>query len=68
MEQDKALDKKLWQQVTKRIGNNLDYDDFLIMCKLHAKYKKHKYHEPNFCSCNAKRINQWIKEESECLK
>ena len=68
MEQDKALDKKLWQQVTKRIGNNLDHDDFLIMCKLHAKYKKHKYHEPNFCSCNAKRMNPWIKEGSEGLK
>lgn len=71
MEQDKDLDIKLWKEVKLRIDSdkpNLAYEDFQIMCELHSKYMKHKYHEPNFCGCNAKRINQWIKEVSKCLE
>ena len=67
MEQNQTLDKFLWKKVRKRITSQMEHDDFLIMCQLHAKYMKHKYHEPNFCSCNARRINQWIKEVDKCL-
>ena len=68
MEQDKIEDKKVWKKIASSLKSEMVYEDFQVMCALHAKYMKHKYHEPNFCDCNAKRINQWIKEVSECLK
>ena len=68
MEQDKIVDRKVWNKIASTLKREMVYEDFQLMCKLHAKYKKHKYHEPNFCSCNAKQINNWIKEVSECLK
>jgi|TARA_B100001093_G_scaffold516869_1_gene596771 hypothetical protein len=67
MERNKSLDKTLWKEVRKRITSRMQHDDFLIMCQLHAKYMKHKYHELNFCDCNARRINQWIEEVDKCL-
>ena len=68
MEQDKVLDKKNWSKISKRINSEMNYEDFQVMCTYHAKYKKHKYTEPSFCSCNAKQIKQWIREVDECLK
>jgi hypothetical protein len=68
MEQDKVVDQKVWHKIASSLKNEMVYEDFQVLCGLHAKYMKHKYHEPNFCSCNAKMINQWIKEVSECLK
>ena len=67
MEQDKIIDRKIWAEISPNIKREMVYEDFQVMCSLHAKYMKHKYHEPNFCSCNAKRINQWIKEVNKCL-
>mgnify|MGYP005999546741 CR=1 FL=1 len=70
MEQDKNLDIQLWKQTKERIDNdkpNLEHEDFITICKLHAKYKKHKYIEISFCGCNKKQIHQWIKEVDECL-
>jgi hypothetical protein len=54
------LDKKDWSQFrlgTKQVITNVEYK---MVCELHAKYYKHKYNEP--CTCNPRRIKQWIKE------
>ena len=39
---------------------HLSAKEFELVCQLHAKYYKHKYHKP--CTCNPKKIVQWIKD------
>ena len=68
MEQDKALDKKTWQQVHARINSEITLEEFKVMCEIHAKYYNQKYSEPNFCSCNNKEIKRWIKQVNEVFK
>ena len=51
-------DKLIWNGVKERITSKMSNQDFKIMCKLHAKYFNHKYSE--FCTCNKKRLRQWI--------
>ena len=52
------LDVRTWQEVYARITHKITNDDFKIMCKLHSKYFKHKYSEP--CTCNKRRLRQWV--------
>jgi len=53
-------DKIIWQGVKQRITSTMSNEDFKIMCKLHSKYFNHKYSEP--CTCNKRRLRQWIEE------
>ena len=53
-------DKIIWQGVKQRITSVMSNEDFKIMCKLHSKYFNHKYSEP--CTCNKRRLRQWIEE------
>ena len=58
-------DKLIWNGVKERITSKMSNQDFKIMCRLHAKYFNHKYSE--FCTCNKKRLRQWIQELSDKL-
>jgi hypothetical protein len=53
-------DKIIWNGVKQRITSVMSNEDFKIMCKLHSKYFNHKYSEP--CTCNKRRLRQWIEE------
>ena len=53
-------DKIIWNGVKKRMTSVMSNEDFKIMCKLHSKYFNHKYSEP--CTCNKRRLRQWIEE------
>ncbi len=53
-------DKIIWQGVKERMTSVMSNEDFKIMCKLHSKYFNHKYSEP--CTCNKRRLRQWIEE------
>ncbi len=53
-------DKIIWQGVKHRTTSVMSNEDFKIMCKLHSKYFNHKYSEP--CTCNKRRLRQWIEE------
>jgi hypothetical protein len=53
-------DKIIWQGVKQRMTSTMSNEDFKIMCKLHSKYFNHKYSEP--CTCNKRRLRQWIEE------
>ena len=53
-------DKSIWNGVKQRMTSTMSNEDFKIMCKLHSKYFNHKYSEP--CTCNKRRLRQWIEE------
>jgi hypothetical protein len=53
-------DKIIWNGVKQRMTSVISNEDFKIMCKLHSKYFNHKYSEP--CTCNKRRLRQWIEE------
>jgi len=53
-------DKIIWHGVKQRMTSTMSNEDFKIMCKLHSKYFNHKYSEP--CTCNKRRLRQWIEE------
>ena len=53
-------DKIIWNGVKLRMTSVMSNEDFKIMCKLHSKYFNHKYSEP--CTCNKRRLRQWIEE------
>lgn len=53
-------DKIIWNGVKQRMTSIMSNEDFKIMCKLHSKYFNHKYSEP--CTCNKRRLRQWIEE------
>jgi hypothetical protein len=53
-------DKIIWNGVKQRMTSVMSNEDFKIMCKLHSKYFNHKYSEP--CTCNKRRLRQWIEE------
>ena len=54
------IDINNWKQFKAEVKDKLSKDQYKLLCTLHAKYYKHKYHEP--CSCNPKRLLQWIAE------
>ena len=51
-----------WQQIKVRIKANrkLSRADYKVMCRLHSEVFNHPYKEP--CTCNKKRIRQWISD------
>jgi len=53
-------DKIIWNGVKQRMTSVMSNEDFKIMCRLHSKYFNHKYSEP--CTCNKRRLRQWIEE------
>jgi len=53
-------DKIIWNGVKQRMTSVMSNEDFKIMCKLHSKYFNHKYNEP--CTCNKRRLRQWIEQ------
>jgi len=53
-------DKIIWNGVKERMTSTMSNEDFKIMCKLHSKCFNHKYSEP--CTCNKRRLRQWIEE------
>lgn len=57
IEEHKA-DKKTWQEIKARCISTMSRDDFLLMCELHSKHLKHRYHEP--CTCNKRTLRKWI--------
>jgi len=52
------IDRDNWKQFKVEVKDKLSQDQYKLLCELHAKYYKHKYSEP--CSCNPKRLIQWI--------
>ena len=53
-------EKKQWKEFKANVKSRLTQDQYKLLCRLHAKYYKHNYHEP--CSCNPKRLLQWISD------
>ncbi len=51
-------DKIIWNGVKERITTKMSNQDFKIMCRLHSRYFNHEYEEP--CTCNKRRLRQWI--------
>jgi len=58
-------DKIIWNGVKQRMTSVMSNEDFKIMCKLHSKYFNHKYNEP--CTCNKRRLRQWIEQLNDKL-
>ena len=58
-------DKIIWNGVKQRMKSVMSNEDFKIMCKLHSKYFNHKYNEP--CTCNKRRLRQWIEQLNDQL-
>ncbi len=58
-------DRLIWNGVKQRISSKMTREDFRTMCRLHAKYFNHKYSE--LCTCNKKRIRQWIEQLNDKL-
>jgi hypothetical protein len=54
------LDYGKWTEFRLDTKSHLNAAEFELVCQLHAKYLKHKYQKP--CTCNPKRIKQWIKD------
>ena len=52
------IDRYNWKQFKAEVKDKLNKEQYKLLCELHAKYYKHKYREP--CSCNPKRLIQWI--------
>ena len=52
------LDRLDWYNFRNNLSNKIDKHQFELICKLHAKYYKHKYYKP--CTCNPKTIKTWI--------
>ena len=58
-------DKIIWNGVKQRTTSKMSNEDFKIMCKLHSKYFNNKYSEP--CTCNKRRLRQWIEQLNDKL-
>jgi hypothetical protein len=52
--------RKQWEQFKAEVKEKLTREQYKLICSFHSIYYKHKYHEP--CSCNPKRLVQWINE------
>jgi hypothetical protein len=52
------IDRDNWKHFKAEVKDKLSKEQYKLLCELHAKYYKHKYSEP--CSCNPKRLIQWI--------
>jgi len=52
--------REQWKQFKADVKGKLTREQYKLLCQLHSVYYKHKYTEP--CSCNPKRLVQWINE------
>ena len=52
------IDKKDWKQFKADVKGKLSQEQYKLLMRLHSKYYNHKYTE--LCSCNPKRLVQWI--------
>ena len=52
------LDYEDWTQFRANTSNQINKDEFELVCQLHAKYYKHSFYKP--CSCSPRTINKWI--------
>ncbi len=53
-------DNEKWKLFRMDTKSYLSQAEFTMVCKLHAKYYKHKFYKP--CTCSPKTINQWIRD------
>tara|TARA_R110002124_G_scaffold60702_1_gene166410 strand:- start:420 stop:635 length:216 start_codon:yes stop_codon:yes gene_type:complete len=53
-------DRKDWETFRASKKTSLSGEEFEMVCELHSKYYKHKFHKP--CTCSPKITNKWIKE------
>ena len=58
-------DKIIWQGVKQRMTSTMSNEDFKIMCKLHSKYLIISI--VSLCTCNKRRLRQWIEELNDKL-
>ena len=58
-----TIDFEHWSKFRLDTKQHLSAAEFELVCQLHAKYFKHKYHKP--CTCNPKKIKLWIKQLNE---
>lgn len=56
-------DYLMWEKFREDPKNTLQPKEFELICRLHAKYFKHRYYKP--CTCNPKEIKKWISELNE---
>jgi len=52
------IDRDNWKQFKAEVKDKLSQDQYKLLMQLHSKYYNHKY--TNLCSCNPKRLIQWI--------
>jgi hypothetical protein len=53
-------DFKLWTVFRMGTKQHISAKEFELVCKLHAKYYKHRFYKP--CTCSPKTVNRWIKD------
>ena len=51
-------DREAWVGFKAVVSTKLPQEEYKLLCALHARYYKHRYHEP--CSCRPKEIKMWI--------
>tara|TARA_R110002126_G_scaffold585_2_gene3633 strand:+ start:937 stop:1131 length:195 start_codon:yes stop_codon:yes gene_type:complete len=51
-------DREAWEGFKAVVSTKLPQEEYKLLCKLHARYYKHRYHE--ICSCRPKEIKMWI--------
>lgn len=52
------LDRLDWDKFRLEVRTSLNAKNFELVCRLHAKYYKHRYYKP--CTCNPNTIKRWI--------
>ena len=53
-------DFNLWTVFRMGTKQHISAKEFELVCKLHAKYYKHRFYKP--CTCSPKTVNRWIKD------
>lgn len=49
-----------WENFRKVKKQTITSAEYTMICKLHSKYKKHRYYKP--CTCSPKIIVRWIND------
>lgn len=52
-------DYKTWKTFRSK-SNNIEQNEFKMVCQLHATYYKHRIHYP--CTCSPHTLKRYIKE------
>jgi len=53
----------LWEKFRENTKNTLTGEEFVLICRLHSVYFKHKFYKP--CTCNPREIKRWISQLNE---